>query len=528
MNALTSGGSFVLVLGVAMLALLPSSPLFQVVPGRDSGVFLYVAQGIVKGRVPYRELWDHKGPILYLINVIGLLTPLPGLWGLWFLRVLCLGGALSAGFSTLRRAFGELAAVVSSAVWLLFFVVLVEDGNMTEEYALAIGFLAFWLIYGRDRDNEESKTLFPVLGCLWAAVFMLRQNLIVSLSVLILVRALWKNPPRPLLLRRFAGFALGNATLFASVLLWLVATKSLAAWWSCSFIYNRVYVGSSLLENMYATACALATKPILASLLVFSLAALTPSLMALVSRNSNPLLLFATIALPVEYLASSLSRRAYLHYFLPWLLPLSILVAALFSVIERGVNSEAKGKTNSLIRRAVVAGPLILAAAWVTYPVWLSRYDLSRIDRHRQLLTEFLIATTEPEDRVLIWGAETGVLVKAHRRSPEPYFYSYPLLTPGYEDQLKLGSFLNSLVKDPPTIIVDTAATNDAIPPLLEGTSGPSGRLRMPLRMAPLVSLVQNRYRAVGRLGGAPWWVVYRLVKTSPVPHPPSHGARYQ
>ena len=41
-------------------------------PGGDS-IFMYVAQGILEGEVPYLDRWDHKGPLLYLINAVGLL-----------------------------------------------------------------------------------------------------------------------------------------------------------------------------------------------------------------------------------------------------------------------------------------------------------------------------------------------------------------------------------------------------------------------------------------------------------------------
>ena len=38
-------------------------------PGRDSGAFLYVAKGILDGEMPYIDRWDHKGPLIYIINV---------------------------------------------------------------------------------------------------------------------------------------------------------------------------------------------------------------------------------------------------------------------------------------------------------------------------------------------------------------------------------------------------------------------------------------------------------------------------
>ena len=43
---------------------------FQFFLGRDSSVFLYVARRIQDGGVPYRDVWDHKPPLIYLIGLL--------------------------------------------------------------------------------------------------------------------------------------------------------------------------------------------------------------------------------------------------------------------------------------------------------------------------------------------------------------------------------------------------------------------------------------------------------------------------
>src|SRR5256885_12737839 len=40
--------------------------------GRDSSVFLYVARRVQEGGGPYRDVWDHKPPLIYYLDVIGL------------------------------------------------------------------------------------------------------------------------------------------------------------------------------------------------------------------------------------------------------------------------------------------------------------------------------------------------------------------------------------------------------------------------------------------------------------------------
>lgn len=38
----------------------------------DSSVFKYVALVMSKGGMPYKDTFDHKGPVLYLLNLLGM------------------------------------------------------------------------------------------------------------------------------------------------------------------------------------------------------------------------------------------------------------------------------------------------------------------------------------------------------------------------------------------------------------------------------------------------------------------------
>ena len=48
-----------------------SSPLYPHYIGADASVFLTVTKGILNGKIPYIDLFDHKGPIFYWMETIG-------------------------------------------------------------------------------------------------------------------------------------------------------------------------------------------------------------------------------------------------------------------------------------------------------------------------------------------------------------------------------------------------------------------------------------------------------------------------
>ncbi len=65
------------------------------IPHSDSSVYLYIGQHLLKGAVPYRDTFDNKGPLLYLVNALGLTLGAGSFWGVYVLEYSLL--ALSTG-----------------------------------------------------------------------------------------------------------------------------------------------------------------------------------------------------------------------------------------------------------------------------------------------------------------------------------------------------------------------------------------------------------------------------------------------
>src|SRR5512145_1734028 len=56
---------FLLIL-LAILIFLFLMPLFQAPFERDQGTYATIARGWMNGYLPYRDLWDNKGPLLFI------------------------------------------------------------------------------------------------------------------------------------------------------------------------------------------------------------------------------------------------------------------------------------------------------------------------------------------------------------------------------------------------------------------------------------------------------------------------------
>jgi len=60
----TNGLIFLSMLVIVGLLFFLESPALGL-PWTDSSVFLYIGQRIIKGDVPYLDVWDHNPPLIY-------------------------------------------------------------------------------------------------------------------------------------------------------------------------------------------------------------------------------------------------------------------------------------------------------------------------------------------------------------------------------------------------------------------------------------------------------------------------------
>ena len=148
----------------------------------DSCIFKYIAKGILQGETPYLDLWDHKGPLLYLVYVVGL--AIDQTWGIWAVQGLFLLGSACLAFVLLRKAFGILPALFTLAMFLTYFSRFAPPGGFIEQFGLLFQFLTLYLFVRSEEQPMAGSTqlyfrLLPLcIGVLGAASFLLRLNLV--------------------------------------------------------------------------------------------------------------------------------------------------------------------------------------------------------------------------------------------------------------------------------------------------------------------------------------------------------------
>ena len=79
-------------LGAAVFIVMASTlnPWSMKLPHLDSAVWLRCAVGMKQGETLYVDVWDHKGPVLFAIQYLGLTLTPHSLTGIWLLECLCI------------------------------------------------------------------------------------------------------------------------------------------------------------------------------------------------------------------------------------------------------------------------------------------------------------------------------------------------------------------------------------------------------------------------------------------------------
>jgi hypothetical protein len=224
----------------------------------------------------------------------------------------------------------------------------------------------------------------------------------------------------------------------------------------------------------------------------------------------------ALIDLPVDIALVSLSGRGYLHYFLALFPSLTILVAFLVWSVGSGG-----------IKRAERAMPGVWSAA-LLLPVLMGglSYTIEKIHPGADLQTVQTVAYiqehTQPRDKILMWGTQTGIYFLSGRDAPTRYVHQIPLFNPRYGTAERIQEFLSDLQTQKPALIIDTLLPSM---PLRYVSGSPAAcaetQTGEPAGMAQVYAFICANYEPAGTLGKDSW-VIYRYnpaVQSAGEPH---------
>lgn len=230
-----------------------TSPLYHAwgnVP--DSPIFQIVGKYWAEGYVPYKDLWDMKGPFIFLVNAAG--YGLTGTrLGVYLMQCVSLFLTLSVIYRTfaLRLASGRSFLLTLLSLAGLSYVY--EGGNLTEEYILFPLSLSFYyIIRWTDSYEERHAASHPpqyavIYGVVLGLSLMSRLTNALGLcsAVGVVVVALLRRGEYKNLLANIGMFILGFGVATVPFVVYFHHHGALQDMWDAAFLFALRYAGNA-------------------------------------------------------------------------------------------------------------------------------------------------------------------------------------------------------------------------------------------------------------------------------------------
>lgn len=439
-------------------------------PGRDGGAYMYGGRTILHSKTLYVDYWEAKGPLIIFINAIGLMVWGDSRWGIWLVEYLFWVFSALLCLLTLKKQFGFLSALIGMIVMMLAGKHLVGAGNFTEEYSLLftwVGVFSFFQLI----QKPASKIYAIVLGAMLALNFFIRANNIVTCGLLIGIWLLWAFPTKKVTgtLRDAGLFLAGGLIITIPITIYFLIQGTFIDMVIASIIYNFSYsfgtrpgasnlniIQSSLLPAFSALGAWLALP--LAGFII----ALIHFIKNAFARRMDTVNLALVFIWPLEMLASSISGRSYGHYFLLWL-PIVALLSAFAVNFTRqqiltrlSIKPLPKWVPTLVLAIAIFGFSYIFNQQLAQYSGSLAQVILQKNEAVEYVhpISAFIAEHTEPDDLVLVWGGQTGMLFMSNRHSSTAYNF-YPLYANSRIGREIQRRYFDDLQQNQPKLILD-------------------------------------------------------------------------
>ena len=492
----------------AITSLFPSNPGNMTLPSRDSGVFLYAGWRLLNGDIPYRDVWDHKPPLIYFVDAMGIALTPGSLSGVWILQFLFIFFTLLFVYKLLDQEFGVYAALAGCITLTSGLLTILEKGNVTEEYALVFQALCVWLFLRTWRRGFPFRDSFWI-GVLGGFAFNFKQTTIGIWSTyalfLVVIRIIQKKLPVKDLLSLLAGWLVPSVLL----LIYLASQGAFTDYWEQAFLYNFVYIGKHegirrLIPIFIKGFAYLQNGWVLYLAILGWLAGLAYTWFQRrdIFTRAHPLILIALVSLPIEVFFITISGRSILHYYLTPLPVMAILAGTLIYTVPF-LMSKVPQMDQQIVQRwvpGVVLGAILLGQIgqityYPTYVRVLSDNDYAPV-------IEYVSKNTKEGDQVLLIGAESVVNFLARREAPTRFVYQYPLALLGRRPMFE--EYFNQILENKPVLIIDTRGRDRLDDKLYTSMQKRSQIVR------DGVHELGTTYQQVARFDD---WVVYRLIE---------------
>lgn len=420
----------------------------------DSSVFKTIALMMERGFIPYRDSFDHKGPLLYIINWFG--NKIGQYRGVWVIEIIFLTISLYVIYKMARLLCEKKASIVVSLTAISLLFKYYEGGNLTEEYAMMFIAVGLYIFIDYFKNNKVTRARLAISGFSFGAVLLLRPNMIITWIVMctaiffkLIIAKEWKN------LREFTvWFLTGMAIIIVPILTWLLANDALYQCWQDYIVFNMKYTDKGRVPfplkwetffTFFNTTVYIVSFIILAFMCTIK------------DKFFNRIYLVFMLG---SLVFVSLAGTSFWHYGMV-LVPVVVYpLSLLFAEIEK-IQSKDISRTVSIIV-SVYLLVTIIALNWIelikTIPSTYETRNEEHISDIARTTADFVVSNTSEDDAISVYGNWNFIYILSNRRHATRYSYQYPV---SYVVPEIMDEYFKQLQEELPRILVVQAGYLD-------------------------------------------------------------------
>lgn len=418
----------------------PLKPLSTSVPAIDSSVFITIAKGVNNGLIPYSDFFDHKGPLLYFINLIGWIVG--NTVGVWFIELLFMSISILFLFKTLELFMSNKYAFLGTFLGYLSIIPFFEQGNLTEEYALPFIFISLYIFTKYFINNLEFKNRsLIIIGMCFGGTVLLRPNMFAIWLVFVplILYSYFLQKKINLIYRFILYFVIGAFIIIFPFIYYLIKNGAFNDFINQYFLFNSKYAKDT---NSYI----FVKNFIYTSFKGFTWISLFAPLYWV--RKTQQKIRIFHYACFYSSLASilfiSLSRSNFNHYSMPLVPLISLQIGLIVNHLSKLIHKSEKVILISLLFVFILQSSLRYFFIFKTVINDQSKIEIEEISR-------IIENNTNQKDTFIVLGNNCALYLYTDVKPTSKYIYQLPIVN--ISDSI-LKDFEEDIQKNKPKTIV--------------------------------------------------------------------------
>ena len=451
----------VIVAAVLAFFFLVNSPLHiwrRADTGHDSSIFKTIAMMMDNGYMPYKDSFDHKGPLIFALNYWGLKISYNR--GVWLFEMIFMTINLFMLYKIARLRAKMFSSVLVSLTAMSLLFDYFEEGNLTEEYAMP--FIAFGIYIFLDYllNDHISWYRIAISGISMGAVCLLRPNMIavwIVFCAAIFFRKIFEKDWKQL--GQFVlWFLIGFSVMVIPFIIWLAANGALKSCFEAYIIFNLRYSSEA---GGRATFCAKWNS-------FFTFASSTVYLIAFISiafhlKNKRFVNMTYAVYMVISLILLCMSGMTFGHYGMVLVPAVVYPLSLIMEDVEKLTNQDSAKVIITLITVYTMTAVIIPVSIKTikTIPAYYASRNEDQFDETTAKVWQTVSNLTSEDDVISVYGNWDIIYVRTHRLHATRYSYQNPIgkVMPEIMDE-----YLEQLSDElPPVIVVQDYSKDDNI-----------------------------------------------------------------